>query len=1641
MVENEIPDQETQEVEKKVEPIVVSQLLAEVSWVKDEKQKRGVLVVLANNNNALKLLEFNDKSHSLSDFLSSSKEQRQIDLLRGSPAADQYQKLKTAQERILPQLNFSSSIIHCRRIELDRIVVDDHAEGPDFLKIPIIKIDSEDDVNEFIFSDDSVYRGFANAVITTTGKQSIVLIPIQGNEASYILAVALQTDQTFTIGHSGPAGERLVGEIVSVLFTDLNPKHGGERRPFLRRLIEGFGIEDEIINEFVNQIIAKLTEQTEPYVLEQIAVPSTTDDKKNEGKPLWPRLGNYLQARKKELRIGHNRRVRNAYLSILKRELLVHLKRKKQERTITDNLLDFASNRNQFNSSAHNASKPLEGTLYNSVIKPFFEEHSNLSVMFVDIVAKAVETVIKCEQQKRYLTAAEALETVRKLGQILTQEDGATDNQLIDSAPKSAIKQVDFTESEQVASGDPEKPSKASEEILEPTSADEVGLKLNYSVFVQFGEEKKKYDLGNNQKWPTLSVDAPTYLGPNLSIIISDFRIQGRNIKDLEFFLGNKLTTDYSLFVNGKQVRYEVSANSLPFSAFPGDVVTLCDHGSETQSTFVLGYRGELELVKTNQVANRQTFESPSLKDESFPPDYQIVGYVMTDKLVDQYLKTNIPRVSTMCWHIPGKSKEFCEIYYQPTLQGFSNLIINSEDLGGDLEYALLGYDQAAPNSTTTFRKPKAEDKSTARGESYESDVIVLRIRSHLVAHDTRTGVTHHLKITDAGLVVTWSEKAISTLASQSTGADYDSRETIDREKMSPPIASEVGIAPKLNPEFSGDGHRYLTYQLEGDLFWPNDNSASLTIHLFEREKQATSQEFIFLLKQIRASDTDVYINGQMNSSEFTRQSDRIVVTLDKGDTLTLVNRSNFNRQLTFVYSYSGQLELVRKEQTRYSTDNQSNTTTGESSEESIPADKRVIGYFLSAETLSRARSIGEIPYRKVISWLDHDANELICRFSYAPGLRDRSNKMTVDLSSLRADCKYALLPYDQYSWQNNDKLFSLNEMNILELENHCHLVAINEKTGVTHHLKVDENGLIITYSQTSRMDQLSVAESLGYPIDYTEIAEMPDNKVNKLKLQFDLMIDGLSRRYGATEIVITILELRNNTAIKFESAYFSLNSNFPKINGRVLSPNEVNDGVNLNPGDVVTVLNYYGHNYSTFLFDSTRKLRLLFSNQFQDTGSYSTIAPIGEINVATQSQNTEKIPPDSYEIIGYAGMSKKTITWDDIGVLEMTTDDDGQTKITYKSNSETSELNWKQLQPNNYLSKTIGSIVHWLAYLPNGLIVTYRKDSGGKLIPVTNWRPVPVANEQNDLLTPGDQQPPDVPAKPHIEHQPRLQPGGEIKKIVTIEKPDEATIGFPLQLETRLDDGGLSTSTRSVRLMDGQRLFYNHNPDLAHRGPSVDVSITSNREYRTQSIYLTCDSIEASNQLLVVINGLARDNQPVYKYHLGTATTKFPIQPGDIITIQNKNSRFSTTYLFTFDLQLELISATDISTQTLFEASQLDTIPLPYKIVGYLNSSERNQHPGHGIGQPLFYWSDNRYLIPTRAANEWYLKFNSNLQFRSIYKEIPNETPFLINSSTPILPGDHLTFTGQSAQLGKQKVYHLKFLECGLVVTYETLN
>lgn len=1307
MVENEIPDQKTPEVEKKVEPIVVSQLLAEVSWGKDGKEKRGVLVVLANTNNDLELLELKNPSQSIEDFLSDEVNQGIILFRSDHPAQRQYHAMLTTSQDLLPQLEFlTGNKIHSRIIELDKIKVDDQVEGPDILQVPIIKIDGKDDANEFSFADHSLYEGFAKAAIASTGKQTIVLIPVEGDRASYILAVALKTDETTTIGHSGPAGERLIGEVVSVLFSDLSPKHGGERRPYLQRLIEHYKIKPE---ELVNQVIAKLREETDKYISAQY--------NKNTLTGKW--------------RIAYAQRIGNGLLNNIKRELVTRLKQKKGENA-TDLLLDFFSVKHVFISNAFNKRKPLEAKLQQNVVNVFFENKLSLPTVLIETVENRVRISIK-PASKGYLAPAEALRAIRNLGQILTQEVGATDDQPIDLTHSSEIVENDHPTSEPPASIRQEKPPIKARGRLELTNDSEVGSKIRYERLTTI------FNLRRNLSWPIFRSNPVSYSGPDVAVTRSDGTRNGYEPNYLFRFWQND---SLKFYVNGRlKLPIEAGFPEFSFALKPGDVLTIEHPHSETSSTFVQGCRS-LELITTTQCGDAQMLETDELSQYDLPIGYRVIGYALTDRALNEIgLLANNLRPQSFNWRTMDGSKSLATVV---PVNG--SIKIERPGLPLNHDFVLVERTQQIDTRFATF---KNQDEFR--------DIILINPESHFVARHKETGNFEHLVVTKSGLVVTYSEKAIP----------------------------------------------------ENQLLEVDDNNPPL---------------------------------------------------------------------------------------------------------EQLSAD------------------------------------------------------------------------YPETTFEDHEPL---------------------------------------------------LAESLGYPVDYTEITETSDDKkVYKLKLKFNLMIDGLSRRYGATEIVITILELRNNTAIKFESAYFSLNSNFPKINGRVLSPNEVKGGVNLYPGDVITIQNYYGQNYSTFLFDSTRKLRLLFSNQFQDTGSYSTIAPIGMIDVATQSQTKEKIPADSYEIIGYAGMINKTITWDDIGVLQITANDDGRTIITYKSNELASQVNGSQLQPGSYLYKQIGPVVHWVTYLPNGLIVTYRKDSGGKLIPVKKYDSQPSLDQQiADEVNPRQ---PEAPARPHVERQPRLQPGGEMKKIVTIEKPDEATIGFPLQLETRLDDGGLPTSTRSVRLMDGQRLLYNHNPDLDYRGPTVDVSITSNREYRTQSIYLTCDSIEASNQLLVVINGLASDNQPVYKYHLGTATTNFQIQPGDIITIQNKNGRFSSTYLFTFDLQLELISATDISTETLFEVNELNNIPVPYQVVGYLDLLATNRQLNQSY---VIWWPKSIYLIPYNDSSSWYLKFDESLGSRNIYKLVTNEQPFLIKSSTPILPGDHLVFNGIPTKPSKQKEYHLKFLNSGLVVTYETLN
>lgn len=616
MVENEIPDQETPEVEKKVEPIVVSQLLAEVSWVKDGKEKRGVLVVLANTSNDLELLEFNNADQSIYEFLQTAKNKGIITLPTDHPAKDQYQKLKTAKENILPQLSLSSSQIHSRIIELDKISLDDQVDGPDFLQIPIIKIDGEDEVNTFTFSDESLYKGFANAAITTTGEQSVVLIPIQGNITSYILAVALQTKETTTIGHSGPAGERLINEIVSVLFSDLQPRHGGQRRPYLQRVIEHYQIKPE---ELIDEIITELKVQSEALI-----------------KSLHP--GDDTLSR---IKVLYDRQIQNSFFDALKKELTEALK-SNQKSDATNVLLDFFAGMTSFVPKKFNSKKPLEVKIQNDIVVPYFNEVLSLPTVLIQTTVKRVEAEINLKPNES-LSPVKALEAIRSLGRILTQTNEGDMDVVSDTAqpqpvPDANEKKAQFSPEDQPPLDVQVKPNVESQPRLQLGSE----IKSIIPIKRRFGEIYGWNLINHSLPSPALLRPGDNlfdwkgyYNGKRLTIEVIKVDNDGQTQYFMHLSPDDRFTSKIYCRVNGEVINAERTSNTssdllLNQPLNPGDIVAVDSKLRNQYTTYYVTPEYELELIVSSEVD--ETSYLPAFAEieefKGLPVPYQVIGHI-----------------------------------------------------------------------------------------------------------------------------------------------------------------------------------------------------------------------------------------------------------------------------------------------------------------------------------------------------------------------------------------------------------------------------------------------------------------------------------------------------------------------------------------------------------------------------------------------------------------------------------------------------------------------------------------------------------------------------------------------------------------------------------------------------------------------------------------------------------------------------------------------------------------------------------------------------------------------------------------------------------------------------------------------------
>ncbi|MBP9781145.1 hypothetical protein KBC89_00635 [Candidatus Woesebacteria bacterium] len=631
-----IPDDEVaREVIDTPEAPSVAQFLSVIRY---DGNNKGLLVTLADGS--VKFLELDQPESSVENYLLDQLKRQQISIDQSSLAAFQLKAMLMDADDQLPLVEAPK----CKEIRAKYIEINttpeyvDSARVADTIVIPIVE---DNQIKEFLSTVKALAQALVDAQLSEAKGNNCLLLPFQGDltvdspRVTILLAGLLTDEHQPKVDLSVPAGEKVLKMIVTLLMNDVAPRNGGQREPYIERLVTYCEITPQ---EFCEEILKQI---------------SVTLQENNVGK-----FKIFMKLNSIRGQLQTNISSVQAILDAAKSGLTEGDFIKKNKPDDVEELVLKAT-------SSRSLSILLETMLGNALVD---------------------------ESGIRYKPAG-ILEAVRELGGALLGNE-LVPEQIIPEPeqfpqPTPKIEPIATPVRSPAINANSAVPTRPSfrERLFGTPKAQLQKMEIPQSTYGEIGNqiEMRKangtkpwitevfFNLGS--RWPVSDGFGKSYTGPDMLIsIISNPQESS--------WLSVESSADLQIQVNG-EIRAD-QHDSVELK--PGDIITIIDKHTFLSSTFVYGFTKKFELLKTNQVETpSEECAVPAVEMPGNVEGFTILGYVITDELNRRNNFTDYPQFNkTITWG------DFASLDYHCGMSFSRKLTIFEKKVAGYTSMALV---------------------------------------------------------------------------------------------------------------------------------------------------------------------------------------------------------------------------------------------------------------------------------------------------------------------------------------------------------------------------------------------------------------------------------------------------------------------------------------------------------------------------------------------------------------------------------------------------------------------------------------------------------------------------------------------------------------------------------------------------------------------------------------------------------------------------------------------------------------------------------------------------------------------------------------------------------------------------------------
>ena len=631
-----IPEDEiSHEVVTAPEAPGVAQLL---SVVKFDGNKKGLLVTLADGS--VKFLELDQPESSVESYVLDQLQRKLLSMDRSSVAAFQLKAMLMDTEDQLPVVD----VPRCKQIKATYIEINTHPQYVDSARVAdtvIIPTVENNQAKEFLSTVKALAQALADAQLSEAKGNNCLLLPFQGDlsigspRATILLAGLLTDEVQPTVDLSVPAGEKVLNMIVSLLMNDVAPKNGGQREPYIERLLTYCEITpEEFCEEILKKISAKLQEN-------------------NVGK-----LKIFLK------------------LNSLRSQLLSKI-------SSVQTILDAAQFGLAEGDFAKKYTKNKEDMVDALILKTISAQ--SLRILLETMLGNALVD----ESGIRY-KPADMLDAIHELGDALLGNESVQEQVVLEPEqitlpsqpikPVAAVSRTPLTNSE---GNLPVRPS-VKDRLFGTPKIQTNKMEIPQSAYGEIGSQIEMHKesgaapwitevvFSKGSRWPVSDGFGKSYTGPDMILSInSDLQETPR--------LFVESNSDVQIQVNGD---LRPRRNNL-VELKPGDVITIVDPITYLSSTFVYGFTKKFELVRTNQVETpSEEYAVPAVEMLGNVEGFAVIGYVITDELNRRNNFTDYPQFNkSITWGDFGTLDYHCGMSYSRKLTLTKNQIASPANM------------------------------------------------------------------------------------------------------------------------------------------------------------------------------------------------------------------------------------------------------------------------------------------------------------------------------------------------------------------------------------------------------------------------------------------------------------------------------------------------------------------------------------------------------------------------------------------------------------------------------------------------------------------------------------------------------------------------------------------------------------------------------------------------------------------------------------------------------------------------------------------------------------------------------------------------------------------------------------------------